>query len=141
MAGFDVFLNSLTGPLPDYFSAWPALVLFDVENNTLTGEPLALLAEPSDTRMLEDLRFFRLSFNLFSGSLSPAATRQLAGIEQLWIAGNNFGGTLPTEIGLMTSLGTECTHRNDSLVARQISNLTLFVICRGSISVQQQLCW
>lgn len=111
LRGFNVFFNSLVGTVPDYFSAWPNLILFDVENNTLYGDPLGLLDRDTDLNddmgtLLPDLRFFRISHNMFEGPFNPEAARQLSNIEHLWMAGNKYFGTIPTEIGLLVNLGT-----------------------------------
>ena len=113
MLGFNVFLNSLTGTVPNYFSTWPSLVLFDVENNTLTGDPLLWLgneinSNDDEDNLVPDLRFYRTSFNQFQGSITPAALRQLSGVEHLWIAGNQYSGELPSDLGQLTLLSKFC---------------------------------
>lgn len=112
LRGFDVFFNSLVGTIPDYFSAWPDLVLFDVENNTIGGSPFYMfdpIPPNEDTGyLMPNLRFFRLSHNIFTGGFPPEAAVQLAGVDQLWMAGNEFRGQLPTELGEFVELRKFC---------------------------------
>ena len=55
--------------------------------------------------LMPDLKYFRLSYNQFKGTFPGAAAWQLSRAEQLWMAGNQFSGELPTQLGLFSNLG------------------------------------
>jgi hypothetical protein len=91
------FGNAMTGPLPDFgtaFTRYPLivpqnLIFLDVSDNELTGTlPESLLTVPSAT-----LRFLYLDRNQLRGPLPPG--NHSAVLEEVWLHSNQFTGVVP----------------------------------------------
>jgi hypothetical protein len=118
---FVVTSNRLVGTLPTTTTVaaeaplWPLLETLDVEDNALTGpHPWSLfVGQPN-------LRRVHLSDNVFdttTATTTSSTTTTLAQwlsssstgngtIQELWMSNSNYRGTLPTELGLLSALGT-----------------------------------
>jgi hypothetical protein len=113
--------NNLTGSLPKELIAMDFLLRLDVSGNAIAGslvelppslsfldvEENAMAGSPFESVLgLSDLKQLRLSSNTFTGTI-PTAIGTLEGLEELWIANNQFeGATIPSEIGNLKRLGT-----------------------------------
>ena len=114
--------NNLQGPIPRDLSMLEFLLLLNLSNNKLTGtlhqginnfellqelyldnNELSGNLEELDLSLMENLITFDISFNKFSGGL-PDTFWEFASLEQLVLDGNDFSGSIPTAIGLLTTL-------------------------------------
>jgi hypothetical protein len=104
--------TTTTEPPPPLQPLWPLLETLDVEDNALTGpHPWSLfVGQPN-------LRRVHLSDNVFdtTTTTTTTSTTTLAQwlssstasmIQELWMSNSNYRGTLPTELGLLSALGT-----------------------------------
>jgi hypothetical protein len=114
MQYFDVFLNQLSGTLPvASLQQWTNLSMFNIENNTLTGGGGSGSGSSSSSisafdilNTTDDIESFRTSFNSFTGAIPDYVfERPLPKLQQFWAAGNQLVGTIPTTLGLASSLG------------------------------------
>ncbi|KAF6983374.1 hypothetical protein CFC21_001574 [Triticum aestivum] len=100
---FNVSKNMLTGDiLPDYFSAWTRLTVFQADKNHFIGE---IPAEASR------LQFLSFATNNLSGEI-PAIIGSLTNLRLLDLAENKFSGTIPRTIGNLTRLETLRLYNN-----------------------------
>jgi Leucine-rich repeat (LRR) protein len=106
--------NQLRGTLPtELSSSWLALDSLDIEDNALTGNPWPTLWAFANLRRLHVSDNPSLDRSTFTGSANENATTTLSfsfspQLQELWMGNTNFAGTLPTELGLLTALGTSC---------------------------------
>jgi hypothetical protein len=100
---------------------WPLLETLDVEDNALTGpHPWSLfVGQPN-------LRRVHLSDNTFDSdttttstitTLAQWLTSSASLIQELWMSNSNYRGTLPTELGLLSALGTSRCLLVDTCIA------------------------
>ena len=82
-------MNTIGGPLPAVLQELTALALLDVEQNMFTG--------PAFVTVPESIEQYRVSLNDLTGTIPDLST--LEALTELWAAGNNLSGGLPTTIG------------------------------------------
>ncbi|XP_008790141.2 putative leucine-rich repeat receptor-like serine/threonine-protein kinase At2g24130 isoform X1 [Phoenix dactylifera] len=124
-----LYQNQLTGSVPASLSNSTEMVEIDLENNYLSG------TLPSEILMhLPSLKILHLSYNNFSSddqnsNLVPffISIANLTHLEELELAGNYLGGTLPSTIGLL-SVNLSQVYLQDNLIhgaiPSSISNLS-----------------
>ncbi|VAH16181.1 unnamed protein product [Triticum turgidum subsp. durum] len=95
---FNVSKNMLTGTiLPDYFTAWAQLTVFQADRNRFNGEI------PTEIRMALRLEFLSLATNNLSGPI-PSVIGRLTDLKLLDLSENKLSGTIPRTMGELTSL-------------------------------------
>ncbi|KAF6988964.1 hypothetical protein CFC21_006375 [Triticum aestivum] len=103
---FNVSKNMLTGDiLPDYFTAWTRLTVFQADKNRFIGEV------PAEVGMASRLEFLSFATNNLSGEI-PAIIGSLTNLKLLDLAENEFSGTIPRTIGNLTRLETLRLYNN-----------------------------
>ncbi|KAM3408594.1 hypothetical protein ACQJBY_001599 [Aegilops geniculata] len=103
---FNVSKNMLTGEiLPDYFTAWTRLTVFQADKNRFIGEV------PAEVGMASRLEFLSFATNNLSGEI-PAIIGSLTNLKLLDLAENEFSGTIPRTIGNLTRLETLRLYNN-----------------------------
>ncbi|XP_051208460.1 uncharacterized protein [Lolium perenne] len=95
---FNVSKNMLTGEImPDYFTAWTGLAVFQADNNRFTG------GIPTEVGMASGLELLSFATNNLSGAI-PAIIGSLTNLVLLDLAENEFSGTIPRTLGNLTRL-------------------------------------
>uniref|UniRef100_A0A452YD54 Protein kinase domain-containing protein n=1 Tax=Aegilops tauschii subsp. strangulata TaxID=200361 RepID=A0A452YD54_AEGTS len=103
---FNVSKNMLTGEiLPDYFTAWTRLTVFQADKNRFIG------VIPAEVGMASGLEFLSFATNNLSGEI-PAIIGSLTNLKLLDLAENEFSGTIPRTIGNLTRLETLRLYNN-----------------------------
>ncbi|KAF6994527.1 hypothetical protein CFC21_011204 [Triticum aestivum] len=103
---FNVSKNMLTGEiLPDYFTAWTRLTVFQADKNRFIG------VIPAEVGMASGLEFLSFATNNLSGEI-PAIIGSLMNLKLLDLAENEFSGTIPRTIGNLTRLETLRLYNN-----------------------------
>uniref|UniRef100_A0ACD5WVX9 Uncharacterized protein n=1 Tax=Avena sativa TaxID=4498 RepID=A0ACD5WVX9_AVESA len=103
---FNVSKNVLTGEiLPDYFTAWTRLAVFQADNNRFVG------GIPTEVGMASGLEFLSFATNNLSGAI-PAIIGSLTNLRLLDLAENGFSGTIPRTLGNLTRLETLRLYNN-----------------------------
>jgi hypothetical protein len=100
MEMFNLFSNSLGGPLPPVVGAFTNLKALDLEMNMFTG-PVVI----ADYVALSQLEQYLVGSNKLTGPL-PGAIENWTKLRILSLAFNMIDGPLPPEIGSLTDLGT-----------------------------------
>jgi len=98
MEMFDVFSNSISGPIPDILHDLSKLKTFDVESNQLTGQ-----AFTSNFQSLPSIESYRVSINSLSGTIPDLSGMNT--LRELWAAQNNIEGKIDASIASLASLG------------------------------------
>jgi Leucine-rich repeat (LRR) protein len=96
MERLELYANNVFGEIPSAISALSDLLLFDVEQNLLSG---AVLPDS----LPDSLIAYRASSNFLEGSIPTSITR-FSKLEQIWLGDCPLTGTIPSEIGLLTDL-------------------------------------
>jgi hypothetical protein len=99
----NVFNNTITGTIPTSLSALSRLKLLDFELNQMIGPAFV----PNMTGW-DQLISYRTSFNRFNGpipSIVLAHSSSSSSLQELWSAGNELTGTIPSELGSFSNLG------------------------------------
>jgi len=89
MTSLDVYMNSIGGTIPSILEELTDLDTLDLEENMFTG--------PAFVPVSDTVANYRVSLNDLTGTIPD-----LSGLEdltELWAAGNNLSGGLPTTIG------------------------------------------
>uniref|UniRef100_M8B1E0 non-specific serine/threonine protein kinase n=1 Tax=Aegilops tauschii TaxID=37682 RepID=M8B1E0_AEGTA len=95
---FNVSKNMLTGTiLPDYFTAWTHLMVFQADRNRFNGEI------PTEIGMALRLEFLSLATNNLSGPI-PSVIGRLTDLKLLDLSENELSGTIPRTMGNLTRL-------------------------------------
>uniref|UniRef100_A0ACD5WJ06 Uncharacterized protein n=1 Tax=Avena sativa TaxID=4498 RepID=A0ACD5WJ06_AVESA len=103
---FNVSKNVLTGEiLPDYFTAWTRLAVFQADKNRFVG------GIPTEVGMASGLEFLSFATNNLSGAI-PAIIGSLTNLRLLDLAENGFSGTIPRTLGNLTRLETLRLYNN-----------------------------
>uniref|UniRef100_A0A8I6WS09 non-specific serine/threonine protein kinase n=2 Tax=Hordeum vulgare subsp. vulgare TaxID=112509 RepID=A0A8I6WS09_HORVV len=103
---FNVSKNMLAGEiLPDYFTAWTRLTVFQADKNRFIGEI------PAEVAMASRLEFLSFATNNLSGKI-PEIIGSLTNLKLLDLAENEFSGTIPRSIGNLTRLETLRLYNN-----------------------------
>ena len=91
--------NRLQGPVPDIYSDLTNLAELQLQDNSLTGR----LANRLLSRIGGNgLVAFNVGNNTLTGSITPAIGR-LGEVQYVTLSSNGFTGSLPTELGRLTS--------------------------------------
>jgi hypothetical protein len=122
LINIDVGNNRLTGPLPSELGTLSLLQSFTADNNTFSGSLSGSLFMPSmtvfdvshnllDGQVPEELfdygtslTLLNLGHNSMLGNISRRFS-ELTNLEQLILWNNDFFGTVPSRLGLLTKLG------------------------------------
>ncbi|KAI4966821.1 hypothetical protein ZWY2020_035960 [Hordeum vulgare] len=103
---FNVSKNMLAGEiLPDYFTAWTRLTVFQADKNRFIGEI------PAEVAMASRLEFLSFATNNLSGKI-PEIIGSLTNLKLLDLAENEFSGTIPRSISNLTRLETLRLYNN-----------------------------
>jgi hypothetical protein len=103
-ASIELFDNAITGTLPSTLVLLSELQELVLNENQMTGNlPMAL---PSSLEILD------LDFNQFGGELPNDVFVDLLQLQRIRIAGNQFAGRLPPNLGRLTQLTSLILHEN-----------------------------
>ncbi|KAJ4777516.1 Leucine-rich repeat receptor-like protein kinase family protein [Rhynchospora pubera] len=124
MREIDISSNNLSGEIPgEFYKSWPELIVFKVQNNSLTGripQDIGLAKKltvlfinknslvgpiPSEIENLVLLTQLVLSENSLSGPIPPSIGN-LKNLISLFLVYNNLSGEIPDEIGLALQIFT-----------------------------------
>ena len=135
MEEFNVFRNSVFGPIPPVWSNWPSLRVFDLESNAFTGP-----AMPTEVLTMTNLESYRVSGNLLTGVIPHEGLEKLSLLRDFWVADNKIDGTLPSSIGSLTMLG-ESTGWSVIVLTRACSHVLFSLERRIDNCIQEQSYW
>jgi Leucine-rich repeat (LRR) protein len=112
--------NAIEGQFPLGFGQLRMLQVLDVEQNSMTGQPLDLLT------VIQSLTRVRLTSNHFDGTI-PTNISTWSGAQELLLADNNFTGSLPIAIGALTALESLIIYQNaiSGTLPSELGNLHL----------------
>jgi len=96
MTGLAATHNQLSGRLPTELGLLTDMEVLALDNNILSGSIPEL--------QLPKLRNLTLSSNILSGTIPSSLPRYLTNISSLFLQQNMISSTIPTEIGLMTTM-------------------------------------
>lgn len=106
VTGIDLNQNNLSGYIPESFSDFTELTLFNVRLNSLNGSlPLASFTNQTQ------LEYVDINSNFMSGFIPP----EIGNLTNLWhldIGWNNFTGTIPSEINNLNNIQNLYLHNN-----------------------------
>ncbi len=102
LASYISFFNAQSGPIPLTLGLLKSLETFDVESNNMEGN----LFQPEYIGQdgLTSIVNFRASINNFGGTI-PTDIGLWTNIQNLWFADNEITGTIPSEVGNLANLG------------------------------------
>ncbi|CAB9520775.1 LRR receptor-like serine threonine-protein kinase [Seminavis robusta] len=134
----DWYLN---GTIPDELGKLTKLSLLDLSKNGISGN------FPSFLSKFDNLGYLNIHANHFEGKLPPHLIAQLPKLQKLYISENQFFGSIPTEVGLVSSLKKlemQNTNLSGTLPSELLAleNLTSLVVANTSLSgsIPEQLC-
>ncbi|XP_044481480.1 receptor-like kinase TMK3 [Mangifera indica] len=117
---------NLVGPVPEFLGTLPSLVALKLSYNSLSGEIPASFGQS----LMQILWLNDQADGGMTGSIDVVAN--MISLEQLWLHGNQFRGTIPEDIGALTSLKDLNLNRNQlvgfipgSLANMKLDNLVL----------------
>ncbi|CAB9531742.1 Leucine-rich repeat receptor-like protein kinase [Seminavis robusta] len=113
--------NAIVGALPTEFLKFSGLNILDIGSNQMEGK-----LEQSLFSQLTQLDVFSINGNWFSGSL-PTEVGLLSSLRKLQLHNTNLSGTLPTELQLMDKL-TSLVVMNTSLSGSIPSKLSSAIL-------------
>ena len=102
LTSYISWFNAQTGPIPTSLGLIAPLETFDVESNDMGGD--LFQPEYSGPEGLTELVAFRASLNNFGGTI-PTEIGRWTKLRNLWFADNKVLGTIPTEIGKLVDMG------------------------------------
>ena len=102
LTSYISWFNAQTGPIPTSLGLIAPLETFDVESNDMGGD--LFQPEYSGPEGLTELVAFRASLNNFGGTI-PTEIGRWTKLRNLWFADNKVSGTIPTEIGNLVDMG------------------------------------
>ncbi|KAK6138159.1 hypothetical protein DH2020_028095 [Rehmannia glutinosa] len=112
---------NIVGPLPDFFGKFPSLVSLRLSDNRLSGNI------PSTFRdsMLQVLWLNDQEGDGMNGPIDVIGT--MVGLTSVWLHGNQFTGSIPDDIGRLTSLKELNLNRNRlvGLIPISLANMNL----------------
>ncbi|KAK6163642.1 hypothetical protein DH2020_000506 [Rehmannia glutinosa] len=112
---------NIVGRIPDFFGSFPSLNSLRLSSNKLTGEI------PSSFRnsIMQILWLNNQDGGGLTGSIDVIGT--MVGLTQVWLHGNQFTGSIPDNIGSLTSLKEFNLNRNRlvGLIPSGLANLNL----------------
>ncbi|XP_017628904.1 receptor-like protein EIX2 [Gossypium arboreum] len=97
LLSIDLSVNSLEGPVPDYFGNTSFLEVLDLNLNNLNS------SIPNFLYSLNRLHFLSLSSNQLQGTIS-SAIGNLSSVTHLDLSENQLNGQIPLSIGKLSSL-------------------------------------
>ncbi|KAI3461252.1 hypothetical protein Pfo_017915 [Paulownia fortunei] len=112
---------NIVGPVPDFFGKFPSLASLKLSYNSLTGNI------PSTFRdsMLQILWLNDQEGGGMTGPIDVIGT--MVGLTKVWLHGNQFTGSIPDDIGHLTSLRELNLNRNRlvGLIPASLANMNL----------------
>ncbi|KAK6235263.1 hypothetical protein SCA6_010600 [Theobroma cacao] len=112
---------NVVGPLPDFLGKLPSLVALKLSYNRLSGEIPASFGES----LMQILWLNDQDGGGMTGPIDVVA--KMVSLTQLWLHGNQFTGTIPENIGNLTSLKDLNLNRNQlvGLIPESLANMEL----------------
>ncbi|XVE79172.1 hypothetical protein DITRI_Ditri14bG0036600 [Diplodiscus trichospermus] len=112
---------NVVGPLPDFLGKLPSLAALKLSYNRLSGEIPPSFGES----LIQILWLNDQDGGGMTGSIDVVA--QMVSLTQLWLHGNQFTGTIPGNIGNLTSLKDLNLNRNQlvGLIPESLANMEL----------------
>ncbi|XP_073022691.1 receptor protein kinase TMK1-like isoform X2 [Primulina eburnea] len=98
LANFSCSSCNIVGPVPAFFGKFPSLTSLRLSGNRLTG----VLPSSFRDSMVQVLWLNNQDGGGISGPIDVVGT--MVGLTQLWLHGNQFTGSIPDNIGDLTSL-------------------------------------
>ncbi|KAJ0084733.1 hypothetical protein Patl1_30312 [Pistacia atlantica] len=112
---------NLVGPVPEYLGTLPSLMALKLSYNSLSGEIPANFGQSL-------MQILWLNDQADDGMTGPIdVVAKMVSLEQLWLHGNQFTGTIPEDIGALTSLKDLNLNRNQlvGLIPGSLANMKL----------------
>ncbi|KAJ0020810.1 hypothetical protein Pint_31755 [Pistacia integerrima] len=112
---------NLVGPVPEYLGTLPSLMALKLSYNSLSGEIPANFGQSL-------MQILWLNDQADGGMTGPIdVVAKMVSLEQLWLHGNQFTGTIPEDIGALTSLKDLNLNRNQlvGLIPGSLANMKL----------------
>ena len=94
-----MYQNAINGIIPSELGQLTCLSLLDLEANSFTGS----LFSPELFNAPSTIQYLRGSNNNFSGSI-PSSVGLLSSLKEFWVADNQLTGSIPSEIASLTNL-------------------------------------
>lgn len=94
-----MYNNSIAGTIPTVINKMPALQLFDVEQNLLTGPAFVNMGGALS------LQAYRISENSLTGTI-PDLSLSNPTLQELWAAQNLLQGQIPSNLNQLSNLRT-----------------------------------
>ncbi|XWS73839.1 hypothetical protein CRYUN_Cryun02cG0163800 [Craigia yunnanensis] len=112
---------NVVGPLPDFLGKLPSLVALKLSYNRFSGEIPTSFGES----LMQILWLNDQDGEGMTGPIDVVA--QMVSLTQLWLHGNQFTGTIPENIGNLTSLKDLNLNRNQlvGLIPESLANMEL----------------
>ncbi|KAL3817274.1 hypothetical protein ACHAXA_003195 [Cyclostephanos tholiformis] len=109
LASYISFFNAQSGPIPSTLGLLKSLETFDVESNNMEG----ILFQPEylGPDGLTNIVNFRASINNFGGTI-PTDIGLWTKLQNLWFTDNEITGTLPSELGNLANLEAFLLYNN-----------------------------
>jgi Leucine-rich repeat (LRR) protein len=96
LQNLGLYSNSISGILPVTLGNLAGLLYFDISNNKING------TLPGSLSNLTSLNFLSLSVNKLSGTIDPI--KNITTLDEIYLAQNQFTGSIPIELGNMPGL-------------------------------------
>ncbi|KAL2506959.1 Leucine-rich repeat protein kinase family protein [Forsythia ovata] len=124
LANFSCSKCNLAGPIPDFFGKLPSLTSLKLSYNRLTGDIPSTLRDS----MLQVLWLNDQDGGGMTGSIDVIGS--MVGLTQAWLHGNRFTGSIPDDIGDLTSLRDLNLNGNQlvGLIPPSLANMNLQVL-------------
>ncbi|CAI9778310.1 unnamed protein product [Fraxinus pennsylvanica] len=124
LANFSCSKCNLVGPIPDFFGTFPSLTSLKLAYNRLTGD----IPSTFHDSMLQVLWLNDQNGGGMTGSIDVIGT--MVGLTQAWLHGNQFTGSIPDDIGDLTSLRDLNLNGNQlvGLIPPTLANMNLQVL-------------
>ncbi|KAL3783278.1 hypothetical protein ACHAW5_010270 [Stephanodiscus triporus] len=122
MESYISFFNAQSGPIPTTLGLLKLLETFDVESNNMEGD----LFQPEYIGLdgLTNIVNFRASINNFGGTI-PSDIGLWTRLQNLWFAENEITGTIPSEVGYLVDMEAFLFYTNQisGTIPTEIGNL------------------